>query len=540
MQGHGQQLPLIRGFYVPAVENWRAGFLLILFFSLSLVAGWHSDGVYHEDDLTHYVFARWSQFDARYLLDFWGRPGFTVPYSWPASLGTSAQGLQACRILSAILSAASAWLAFCIARRLGLRHAWTVIPFLYLQPLFARLSLTTLTETPLAFYLALATWLLVSGRLEWSAAIMALAPLTRDEAVALLPLWALAIAIRGGRWWCYPLLLWAIVTHNLLSWFTIGAWPAQRWLEPDGSDEYGHGTLLTFVPKLAYASGPVVVGLAIMGLRRVWRRPQGWVLVSGCIAWFALETGIYMRGAYSSGGYARFLVPICPWLAVLACAGAAPLWNQRTARTALFALLLALIGIFTLCQAEWIWRKPVTHPDWRSWVLAGRLTIVLLCVAWAVCAVRLRLAPNPTGNHSAVLAGTTITLLLLAGLGGFLPLRLTAYQSRLREHAPAILEMAQHNRPILTLNRWFYHWADQWVAWNRWHDAEHLLDSARPGSLFVWDERFCREPGVSLEYADVQSRPGWRLVWASELGPDGQVPSLACFERQTVMQAAKP
>lgn len=122
-------------------ENLRAAALLAAFLTASLAAGWISNGVYHEDDLTHYVFARWSHFDARYLLDVWGRPGFTVPYSWPAAIGSSQDGLRACRVFSAILSAATAWLAFRIARRLGIRHAWAAIPLLYLQPLFARLSL---------------------------------------------------------------------------------------------------------------------------------------------------------------------------------------------------------------------------------------------------------------------------------------------------------------------------------------------------------------------------------------------------------------
>lgn len=514
--------------------------LLLLFLGASLTAGLLSEGVYHEDDLTHYVFARWAHADARYLLDFWGRPGFTVPYSWPAGMGTSADGLRACRVFSAMLSAASAWLAFCIARRLGLRHAWAAIPLLYLQPLFARLSLTTLTETPLAFYLTLATWLLLTGRLEWSAAIVALAPVTRDEAIAILPLWVAAMAMKRARWWVYPLLLWAVVVHNVLSGLLLGAWPAMRWFRPDGGDAYGQGTLLTFVPKLAFTAGPVVVALAIMGARRVWRRPGGWMLVLGVAGWFAMQTLIYMRGAYASGGYARFLVPICPWLAILACAGLAPLLVRRTARAAWIALAVLVLGILAACQVDWWWRTPVIPADWQLWASIGRVGLAALCILLLIGVIRMRSGTLPGAQPAFRFTAATLGLMALAGLGGLLPLRLDPLQRHLRDHAPAIASIASSGRPALTLSRWYYHWTDQAVSWAQWHDSDHLLAQARPGDVFVWDAQFCDLPHGSPGYAELQTRSGWRLVWSSDWVSPENVPYLACFERQAVMQAARP
>ena len=143
------------------------------------------EGIYHYDDLTHYLFAKWAWKWPAYLLHSWGRPGFTVLYFLPAELGW-----WACRVLSAVLTAISALLAFFVARRLGLRHAWAAVLLAYAQPLFFQLSQTTLTETALAFYLMLAVFLAQRGRWALSAAVLSIGLVTRHEAAVFVPLWA--------------------------------------------------------------------------------------------------------------------------------------------------------------------------------------------------------------------------------------------------------------------------------------------------------------------------------------------------------------
>ena len=55
------------------------------------------NGVVQFDDLTHYLYAKWAWRWPAYLLDNWGRPGFTVIYFLPAGWGW-----PACRFLSAM------------------------------------------------------------------------------------------------------------------------------------------------------------------------------------------------------------------------------------------------------------------------------------------------------------------------------------------------------------------------------------------------------------------------------------------------------
>lgn len=515
--------------------------LLLAFLAASVLAGWFSEGVYHEDDLQHYLIARWVGHDARYLLDTWGRPGFTVPCSLVAWVGGSGDGLRLARVLSALMSAATAWLVFCVARRLDVRHAWAAIPLLYLQPLFARLSSTTLTETPLALYFALATWLLVIGRPGLSAAVIALGPVTREEAVVILPLWALAMSRQHARWWMYPLLMWAIVAHNLLAGLWLGICPASRWVQPAGADYYGAGTPLTFIPRLLLASGPLIVCLTIVGAWQIRRRPWGWLLILAASTWFAAETAIYMRGAYSSGGYARFLVPICPWLAVAATAGLRPLLAFRAAgHRPLGILLLGMVGAWGLCEAEWRWRNPVIPDAARTWMLSGRVAAAVLCaIALALAVVLIRARRRVNVAPVIVRAGRGVVAAMLAlGLLAFIPLRLTPFQARVRDASMLVAGLGGDKRPVLSLNRWIYYWTDRWVPWNPITDLRQWLDRADPGTLFVWDRRFCTEPVPNLSYAEMCARGDWRAVGPT-LGPRvDDAPDLAFFERRPAIRAS--
>ncbi|MBI4578440.1 MAG: hypothetical protein HY718_01985 [Planctomycetes bacterium] len=517
----------------------RTSLLLVGFLAVSILAGWLSDGVYHEDDLTHYQIARWSRHDVRYLLDPWGRPGFTVPYSLVAWVGSSQDGLRACRVFSALIAAATAWLTYCIARSLGLRHAWAAVPLLYLQPLFARLSLTTLTETPLAFYLALATWLLLTGRNVASAALMALAPVTRDESVVLLPIWAWAIWRQGGRWWTYPLLCWALVAHNLAAGWWLGVWPASRWLDPAGSSVYGQGTPLTFIPKVMQAAGPAIVALAILGSRRLRRAGLGWVIVLAPLAWFLVQTAVYLRGAYSSGGYSRFLVPICPWLAVLATAGVRPLLSRRPiAQQALGATIVCLIVLWAVAEIEWHWRVPLSPADLRTWALVGRVSALVaagplaLCAAWLLRARR-RACPVIVAGS----AGTAVIGLLVAGLAGFRPLKLAPDQASVQGLASVISRAADEDRLLVSSTGWVYHWLDRWTGWRGSTDVRGLLDEAEPGTLFVWDARFCTEMTPRLTFTEIHDHRGWRQLWPVGDLTEG-TPRLALFECQPLAQAS--
>src|SRR5262245_49777299 len=222
-------------------ETLIAAALCLLGLAASVICGRiHPDGILHFDDLTHYLFARWAWTWPKYLLHDWGRPGFTILYFLPAGISWAA-----CRILSALLTAASAWLAFRLAQSWRIPSAWAVIPLCYAQPLFFQLSQTTLTETPLAFYLICSVYAADKNRWSLSAAFLSLAFITRHEAIIFLPVY-LYFAMRAGAIRNPKsairnslILLSAPTIINCLAWLT-GVTPSIKlFFEPHASSQYG-------------------------------------------------------------------------------------------------------------------------------------------------------------------------------------------------------------------------------------------------------------------------------------------------------------
>lgn len=324
---------------------------------LACALAFASDGVYHDDDLTHYLMARWSWTDPVYLLHDWGRPGFTIPYAAVAWVGDYACGLRASRFLSLAIALASALLACATARALGVRRAWLAGPCLLAMPLYFRLSYTMLTETVCGLYLIGGSWLLASGRPRRAALVLALAPLARHEAVVFL---ALACVCFGARrdWVAIALLGWAEAAWNVtgaLGWYWM--LPIRRYFEAKPILGYGEGGTFHYALMWGLVATPVLAAASLAGAALVLRRvatveatvtgaprsplrrlidrlaePRvgGALLVAGgALAMVLVQTALYARNTYASGGYPRFLVPAGPWMAALAALAIDVLLDMR-------------------------------------------------------------------------------------------------------------------------------------------------------------------------------------------------------------------
>jgi len=319
-----------------------------------------SDGFYHDDDISHYLIAVKAGDDFESLLSFWGRPGFTIPAMLAERLG----GLTGVRILSTLMTAATALLAWRIASQLGGRRAWLAPLLLWLQPLAITLAQTTLTETPATLYLTATAWLYLRGSRLAACAVASLLFVTRYEAAALLPVLAVALARdarfeRGGGtfgpWRAVAGLLllgWAPALYAGLG-EVLDLHPESAplgTLTRPFSDEYGSGSPLHFLPLWVIASGLGTLVLAAIGAARLGRR--GWLPTALALAFFATQTLIFALGLFASGGYARFLVPAAGLVAALAACGAG-IVGRRTA--------WILVGL-TAAQAVALVR-PLVVPD---------------------------------------------------------------------------------------------------------------------------------------------------------------------------------
>ena len=369
----------------PARYDGLGWVFVLVGLALSTVLGLLSDGIYMNDDATHYFIARAGFGDPVALLSRWGRVGYTLPTAPVAHWF----GFDGCRVFSAIQTALIALLAWRTARRLigpGFFAACAAL-LVWLQPLTFRLAMTTLTETTGAFYLTLAIFLYVRrNRLLACAAFSALF-LTRDETLALGPLVALALIIdahrhAAGRWratlataWLWGGLVLLIAGPALYVLASLGVDlppggdPLQIFTR-DYSKEWPTGPLYWMTARWCEQATPAILAAGLLGLglliRSSWRRrplfdvADGatgvWLIPAWSVTYLALHSILYNRGLFTHGGEARYMVPLAGLLAVQAAVGLrAVLIDRRGAAVlALAILLVGLIWLPVACFSHWL------------------------------------------------------------------------------------------------------------------------------------------------------------------------------------------
>lgn len=462
---------------------------VILCWGVTVSLGLASDGVYHDDDLTHFLIARWACWFPEYLLHIWGRPGLTLPLAAVAWVGEPQIGWHLARLLSASATAAGALIAAHLARRLDFRRPWLVVVACYSQPLNTVLAGTTLTENFAALYLIAAVALLQARQVAAAATVFSVAVVTRHEMIVLLPLlwWAVWTTpmTRGRRCVGLLLALWAPLVHNLLFRYVFGEWPARTLLQPGGSREYVAAGLLTYIPVALQAIPPVLCGLAILGGIILCRRGRFLLPALAC-GYLATHVALRTLGLYASGGYGRFMVAIAPLVGILAVAGlehAVRQARERRPSQSVWPLQAGvwMIGLVAL-EAEQRAGRITFHGSLLPWLLRGAAGVVLcLTLSSWYCSRR---------RHGAFLRQATAGLLVatcaLQCLVLIRPLRPRAEQERIRQMTAWLTDQRLDGEPIFATNPWVAYYLGM-IEFPRAHKGPTLLASMPLGTIVIWD-----------------------------------------------------
>lgn len=242
-----------------------------------------------------------------------------------------------------------------------------------------------------ALLFAAATFVLEEGSLRWTAlaaALLVLAAMTRPEAVALLPIFAVTEQRRSRSWRragvFVGVFLAAYGSYFLARWLHFGAlFPNTFYAKLD----YGNLELwrrgLVYLGDFARAA-PLLLIAALGALLLMGRRP-GWVRVFAVLVVAQMLIIVYEGGDHFA--MFRFMVPVLPFLIALALQTCVVL-SERVRRPglstlALVLLCVALVGIPGLRVGRQPRRDkvpPRSHFEWHrfevrlahEWTLVGR------------------------------------------------------------------------------------------------------------------------------------------------------------------------
>lgn len=483
----------------------RILFVLAPLFGLTMIVGLLSDGVYHDDDLTHFLFARWARWFPSYLLHIWGRPGLTIPLASVAWADDIEAAWRASRVLSAMVTAVTALLAARLALRMRMPRPQLVVLFCYAQPLVAVLAITTLTENFAALYLISALSLLHAGRPKSASILFSLIFVTRHEAIILWPVWLLGLFLyrKTPRGWVVPAMcsLWAPVVHNVAFYAVFRRWPVEIFSRPHGSTEYLAGGPLAYIPDALYAMTPMVMGLALIGGAWFFRNRMPLIpLLAG--VFLLAHIVVKAIGVFASGGYGRFMVTMFPLVAILALAG----WNQIVERLKdgqpLRKTWMVFAGIWLL---GWLALEEQNH--------AGRFHFNERTL-WSIRAATLMLVSLSmwlmTGSRStrSVRAGLVILSLTCVAqwCAIFRPLRERDDQRAVRDSCEWLMASPFAAAPVFSTNPWFAYYLDL-VEHPRAHKGAALLSSMPGDTIFVWDSKYSENDFHGLPRAFFENTP---------------------------------
>lgn len=462
--------------------------------------GFLSDGVHHDDDLTHFLMARWSVTFPEYLLNFWARPGFTLPMSTIAWIGSPQTAWHVCRIASSLVTLAATLLAIRVAGRLGVRPLWAVALACVLQPISTLLAYTTLVENFASLYVIAGVALLLSSRLTLASAVFSMAFVTRYDTLIFLPIWWLALwfarpaatrrpAGSPPRLAACAVALWAPALHQLLLMVVLGAKPWLAFASPSGSTDYTPAGPLVYVPQLLLAVPPVILALAMVGGVRMAANGK-WLVPALAGAFITAHVILRARGMYASGGFARFIVTVGPLVAICAAAGltqhATVGFSTDRRRGTWFACALVLvIGVLALRSEARAGRVPLT--DWRPYIAAITVALSLagLCVAltlWPPSRIRRRVAAL-----TATLLALTIAVQFLAVVR---PLHIPLAARSLRNILTLLDQHGFGDRPLFSASPWPAYFRD-FAEMPQIRKSRRLLASMPAGTVLIWDAIYC-------------------------------------------------
>lgn len=479
-------------------------------FILTAALGLASQGVYQDDDLTHFLFARWAKWFPSYLLHVWGRPGLTVPLSTVSGIGNVDSAWHNARLLSAVVTAMSALVAARLAGRLGVRRPWVVVLLCYAQPLATVLAITTLTENFAGLYLIGAIALYKSKRLVSGSVVFSLLLVTRHEAAALWPIWIIALVAsegsRAGKTGAAILSLLAPIVHNVLFFLVFGAWPFSIFGHATGSTEYPAAGALAFVPDALHAMTPAILAMGIIGGVALWRRGQ-WLIPSMAGAFLMTHITIRGVGVFASGGYGRFMVTIAPLVAILAAAA----WEEieamgRERRGARWPWMVFagvwIVGLVALEQQLQSGRFALEERVvWSMRVSVAALVVLALWLAPARRTIWARRAGLGVFGLTALAQWIVMVT----------PLSERADQRFTREVATWIDRRGMSGGPFFATNPWFALHLDL-IENPRAHKGPTLLASMPVGTVVIWDSKYSDSDFHGIGLDSLRENPHYELL----------------------------
>ncbi len=266
------------------------------------------------DNFAHWFLARYAWSQPELFLRMWGRPVYTFFFSF-AAYG----GIEGLKVLNTLLFGLTALITADVARLMGYRyHSWLAVLTLSV-PLMLEMSISGMTEIPMALVVVGALNLYLRGQYLAAALLISFSPFTRPEGWLFIAGFA-GLYLLQKRWRALPWLLGGPVLFALVGWPVYGSplWFLERSPYPMVSP-YGSGSLWRFVKNLprdlgalvfvGFVAGHVTLFLKISKAQRLDRLA---LILAPFWLFVGAHSYMWYKGIAGSMGLIRVLVSVFP------------------------------------------------------------------------------------------------------------------------------------------------------------------------------------------------------------------------------------
>jgi hypothetical protein len=302
--------------------------LLLSLFLLLTVLSFLSEGFYGgSDNIAHYFLSRYSFQYPELFFNTWGRPFFTIMSSPFSQFGF--MGIKFFNVLQGCLTA---YLAFLIARKIGITRPWLAILFTIFTPMYFLMTMTGLTEIQFGLILLLSVFLFLDEKYIVSAIVISFLPISRSEGIVILPIFFIAYLLRR-KLRPIPFLATGFLLFSVAGYFVYHDF---FWLLTHSPYPLHHplyktqGPLLHFIQSTPEIFGYPLLILFLAGIviysYQFFRTKKEvklqmfleiWLLLIPVLLLFAVHSVLYWKALFGSMGLIRVITGVLPLAALI-------------------------------------------------------------------------------------------------------------------------------------------------------------------------------------------------------------------------------
>jgi hypothetical protein len=337
-------------------------------------------GFYQQDEAAHFVSMLEFWNNPNSILSNWAKPGYKLVYAVPALFGKTVVAL-----LNSIFAAASCYLAYKMAEKMGSKLPLLAFLLLATQPLWISLSFRNYSEVIAAFLLIILLYLYLNEKYIFSALFASYICFIRQEFYPFLGLYFLWLAYR--KQFVPAILLWVFpLVHHAWGVVVTGDWLYLLHQIVGTStkigDAYPRAGFQHYFRFFVVIYGSICTVLLVMYLSAmaVQRKRPNYVILLPVLLYFLMYCIFNIQTVKigpSSAGNLRYLIIIAPLIAVFAALGVEEYQNakQKVAILAVAGLLTLLVAVFMTYDHNFIKFNEEVR-DWKP--LIGVFFTVLI------------------------------------------------------------------------------------------------------------------------------------------------------------------